>query len=194
MVCAQPGLCDGDRPVYEGTLVDTVTTVQGEVVTSSHTVTVSDGELTLRLFDGGGANAFVTILGLEVVENVVASGDNENNGPSLEPVVVDATPDTGSNQREGRLSGAGHEASSSTAGVDTNVRRSGKNAAVLPHDLATDIESTFGAASSSGDENDSDAAVLLSKRKQREVLPAEMVDRIFEQLADDSPLDLLLQS
>ena len=50
----------------EGNQVDSVTTVAGEVVTKTYTVAVNDGQLNVLFDDLGGANAFVTVLGIEV--------------------------------------------------------------------------------------------------------------------------------
>jgi hypothetical protein len=43
-----------------------VTTAAGQTVTRSYTVTVSDGQLTLRLYDLGGADRNVCIIALEI--------------------------------------------------------------------------------------------------------------------------------
>jgi fibronectin type 3 domain-containing protein len=50
----------------EGAQVDTVSTVQGQVVSNAYQVTVSDGVLDVLLDDLGGANPFLAIQGLEV--------------------------------------------------------------------------------------------------------------------------------
>jgi len=65
---AGPGTGHDQMGVFlEGTFVDTVTTALGVVVANTYSVTVSDGELTLLLDDLGGANDYVTLLGLDVV-------------------------------------------------------------------------------------------------------------------------------
>ncbi|HEX6987222.1 MAG TPA: fibronectin type III domain-containing protein, partial [Planctomycetaceae bacterium] len=50
-------------------LADSVTTAKGQFVTRTFTVTVSDGQLTLRLDDLGGADPNAVICGLEVVSD-----------------------------------------------------------------------------------------------------------------------------
>ncbi|MCA9174993.1 MAG: Ig-like domain-containing protein [Planctomycetales bacterium] len=58
--------------LLEGTLVDTLSTARGEVVTHTYFVTVTDGQLTLQLDDLGGSDAYVVINGLTLVPVVTA--------------------------------------------------------------------------------------------------------------------------
>lgn len=57
---------------FEGALADALSTAGGEVIARTYRVTVTDGQLSLRLDDLGGPNAYVTIVGLQIDE---ASGD-----------------------------------------------------------------------------------------------------------------------
>ena len=76
----------------EGNLVDTVDTAAGQVVNNTYSVTVADGQLTLRLDDLGGTDDLVTLVGLEVVtqtgENLsptdvsLSNGTVEENSPN----------------------------------------------------------------------------------------------------------------
>ena len=51
----------------EGTKVDTITTASGQVLARTYTVSVTDGQLTLRMQDLGGSDPNVTLIGLDVV-------------------------------------------------------------------------------------------------------------------------------
>ena len=52
---------------FEGTQVDIVTTALGQWVTRTYAVTVSDGQLTFRLRDLGGADANAVINSMDIV-------------------------------------------------------------------------------------------------------------------------------
>ncbi|MHC4717410.1 MAG: BACON domain-containing protein, partial [Planctomycetota bacterium] len=77
----------GDLGVYahdlmgvflEGVQVDTVSAAAGEVVSRSYTVTVVDGQLTLRLVDQGGTDPNIVIAGM-----AVADGGADVQGPRV---------------------------------------------------------------------------------------------------------------
>ena len=53
--------------MLEGEQVDTVTTAAGQSAAHTYRVSVSDGQLNLRLFDLGGSDEWVMINGLDVV-------------------------------------------------------------------------------------------------------------------------------
>jgi fibronectin type 3 domain-containing protein len=58
-----------DQEVFlEGVSVDTIATAAGEVLTRTYTVTVTDGQLTLRLDGRGGADPNMIINALQVIE------------------------------------------------------------------------------------------------------------------------------
>ncbi len=77
-----------DQQVFlEGTSVDTISTAAREVVTRDYTVTVTDGQLTLRLDGRGGVDPNMVISGLQVIG---ATREEPTPTPELTVTTVDA--------------------------------------------------------------------------------------------------------
>ncbi|HEY1380164.1 MAG TPA: PKD domain-containing protein, partial [Gemmataceae bacterium] len=65
----------------EGAAADTVTAAANQVVTKTYTVTVTDGQLTLRLLDLGGADPYAILNALDVVPIVPLTATFSSGGP-----------------------------------------------------------------------------------------------------------------